>query len=457
MRKMLTVARREYNAAVRTKAFLIGLFLMPLLMGGGMLFQLLLGDQVDIQEKRFAIVDRTVSEKLVNILTTSADTRNASQIFDPTTGKQVLPVFRLERVAASAAAAEAVEQQRFDLSERVRRGEIFGFLEIGPQVFEYESSAMSPSQAAVAPERNLDHRAVRYQSNSPTYDGFQKWVHPILDKTIQAARFSAAGLPESKVREVLKPTPLLVKGLSEIDAETGNVKAAKDENPIVSVLVPAALMMLMFMLLFVAGTPAMQGVVEEKMQRIAEMVLGSVRPFELMMGKLIGLMGVSLTLAALYLAGAYAAACYYVMAELVSPVVLTWFVAYLVVGVVLYGAMFIAVGAACSDTRDTQTMLWPVMLLAMLPLFVWFNVAREPTSTFSTVSSLIPTATPMLMILRVAVPPGIAGWQPALGLVLMLVTTVALVYAAGRIFRIGILMQGKGASVRDLARWIVRG
>jgi ABC-2 type transport system permease protein len=213
----------------------------------------------------------------------------------------------------------------------------------------------------------------------------------------------------------------------------------------------------MFKLLFVAGTPAMQGVVEEKMQRIAEMVLGSVRPFELMMGKLLGLMGVSLTLAALYLAGAYAAAHYYGMAELVSLPVMAWFVVYLVVGVVMYGAMFIAVGAACSDIRDTQTMRWPVMLLATLPLFVWLNVAREPTSTFSTVASLIPTATPMLMILRVAVPPGIAWWQPALGLVLMLLTTVALVYVAGRVFRIGILMQGKGASVGDLARWIVRG
>jgi ABC-2 type transport system permease protein len=93
----------------------------------------------------------------------------------------------------------------------------------------------------------------------------------------------------------------------------------------------------------------------------------------------------------------------------------------------------------------------------MLPLFVWINVAREPTSTFSTVTSLIPTATPMLMILRVAVPPGVAWWQPVLGLVLMLFTTMMLVYVAGRIFRVGILMQGKGASVRDLARWIIRG
>jgi ABC-2 type transport system permease protein len=457
MCKMLTVARREYNAAVRTKAFLLSLFLMPLLMGGGMLLQLVLGDQVDTQEKRFAVVDRTAGEKLVNVLTNAAGARNAKQIFDPSSGKQVRPIFAIERVAPSADTLDAIKAQRFELSERVRRGEIFGFLEIGPQVFDYEPDPTRTPQAAAPSEQNADRRAIRYQSNSPTYDEFQKWGRPILEQTIQEARFQAADLPGGTVRAVLKPTPLLVKGLSEKDAATGGVQEAKDENPIVSVLVPAALMILMFMLLFVAGTPAMQGVVEEKMQRIAEMVLGAVRPFELMMGKLIGLMGVSLTLAALYLGGAYAAARYYGMADLVSPAVMAWFLVYLVVGVVMYGAMFIAVGAACSDIRDTQTMLWPVMLLAMLPLFVWLNVAREPTSTFSTVASLIPTATPMLMILRVAVPPGIAWWQPALGLALMLMTTVAFVYSAGRIFRIGILMQGKGASARDLARWIVRG
>ena len=98
---------------------------------------------------------------------------------------------------------------------------------------------------------------------------------------------------------------LVTKGLSEKDAKTGEIQEAKDENPIVAVLAPAGLMLLMFMLIFVGGTPALQGVVEEKMQRIAEMVLGSMRPFELMMGKLLGLMAISLTLAAIYLSGAY--------------------------------------------------------------------------------------------------------------------------------------------------------
>jgi ABC-2 type transport system permease protein len=454
MYKALVVARREYQAAVRTKAFLISLFLMPLLMGGGAIAQFLLQGQVDTREKRFAVVDRTEGERLAAALAAAAQTRNTEQIFDQETGEQLKPAFSIERVPPSDPTPAAIGQQRFELSERVRNDELFGFLEIGSDVYDSNDAAAAAAPAEI---HVSDAPLVRYQSNSPTYDDFRDWARPILEQAVQRERFKRTELDEAAVRAVIRPVPLVVKGLSEKDAATGAVQEAKDDNQVASILVPAALMILMFMLIMVGGTPAMQGVVEEKMQRIAEMVLGSIPPFELMMGKLLGLMGVSLTLAALYLGGAYWAANHFGFADLVSPRVLAWFIVYLIVAILMYGSLFIAVGAACSDIRDTQTMLWPVMLLAMLPLFVWINVAREPTSTFATATSFIPTATPMLMVIRLAVPPGIPWWQPALGLVVMLATTLVCVYAAGRIFRVGILMQGKGASLRDLARWIVAG
>jgi ABC-2 type transport system permease protein len=93
----------------------------------------------------------------------------------------------------------------------------------------------------------------------------------------------------------------------------------------------------------------------------------------------------------------------------------------------------------------------------MLPLFIWVNVIQEPTSAFSTAVSLFPPATPMLMVARQAVPPGIPVWQPLLGIALVLATTFLCVYAAGRIFRVGLLMQGKGARFGDLVRWVIRG
>jgi len=95
--------------------------------------------------------------------------------------------------------------------------------------------------------------------------------------------------------------------------------------------------------------------------------------------------------------------------------------------------------------------------LTMLPMFVLVNVMKEPTSTLSLTMSLFPPATPMLMIMRQAIPPGIPLWQPLVGTALVLLTTLGCVFAAGRVFRIGILMQGKGASLRQIIGWALRG
>ena len=101
--------------------------------------------------------------------------------------------------------------------------------------------------------------------------------------------------------------------------------------------------------------------------------------------------------------------------------------------------------------------LTPVMVLVISPLFVWMYVLQQPNAPLSVALSLFPPATPMLMIIRQAVPPGIPLWQPLLGVLLLLITTVLGVLAASRIFRVGILMQGKGAKFGEMLRWIVRG
>ena len=102
-------------------------------------------------------------------------------------------------------------------------------------------------------------------------------------------------------------------------------------------------------------------------------------------------------------------------------------------------------------------MMTPVMLLVVSPMFVLQNVIREPGSTLSLVMSLFPPATPMLMIIRQNIPPGIPVWQPLLGGVLVILTSLVCVFAAGRIFRVGILMQGKGARMSEMLRWALRG
>lgn len=461
MRKVFVIAAREYKAAVKTKSFLVSVLMLPLMMGGSVLVQLLLKDQVDLGAKRFVVVDRTPDGKLAGVLEKAANSRNAKAIHDPKTEKQILPEF----MVTVEAPQKDISLQRFNLSERVRKQEIFGFLEIGDDVL--KPSPAPPTGPIFASRRNADSLRrtpnlpdgflLRYQSNSPTYDEFYRWAEQVLNQAIWQSRCETAGISREKLTEIVQPVPLVIKGLARRNPVTGEIEEGKDENEIASILIPGGLMALMFMLILVGATPLMNGIVEEKMQRIAEVLLGSVRPFELMLGKLLGMVAVSVTLSAVYLGGAYWAANRYDLAHFISGPLICWFLLYQMLAVLMFGSLFIAIGAACTDLRETQSMVWPVMLLATTPMFIWINVVREPNSSFSTAASFFPFATPMLMVIRLAVPPGVPTWQPLLGVLLVLATSLLCVWAGGRIFRLGILLQGKGANMGQLLKWVVRG
>jgi ABC-2 type transport system permease protein len=433
MRKIWVIANREYQAAVRTKSFLISVVVLPLLMGGSGLVQVLLKDFRDTREQHYVVVDRTSGEKLVDRLKQAAVLHN----------EKTKPPFDVQQEEPRRGDAQAMKEQRLDLSERVRRREILGFLEIGPEVFQ------------TASEPGAEQAAIRYQSNSPTNQDFSQWADAVINEAVHNQRAAKLGVSPEQLKATLQPVPLLSKGLSKRNAR-GEIEDTPEDR-IASFLVPAGLMMLMFIIVLVGATPLMQGVVEEKMQRIAEVLLGSVQPFELMFGKLLGITGVSLTLAAIYLSGAFWAAHHYGFAEMFSVPLIAWFILFQTLAVMMYGSLFIAVGAACTDLRETQNLMWPVMMVAMFPMFVLVNVIREPSSSFALGASLFPFATPTLMVARMAVPPGVPLWQPVIGVGLVVATTLACVYAAGRIFRVGILMQGKGARLADLFRWVVSG
>jgi ABC-2 type transport system permease protein len=441
---MLVVALREYLAAVRTKAFIVSLVIMPILMSGSALMQWLLRDYHDTKTKHFAIIDRTPGERIYPLVEKVVQGYNDS----PQTREGKQPRFEVEKVAPGADTDEAKKEQRVELSERVRKGELFGFLDIGADV-------LKPAPPGTTDDRYL----LRYQSNRPTNQEFSRLIKAGVADQVPAIRFQEAHLsvPLAQVQEILQPVPMDLKGLMRRKPGTGEIEEATQVSLIAPVAVPIGLMMLMFMVVMMSATPLMQGVVEEKMQRIAEVLLGSVRPFDLMLGKLLGMTAVSLTITAVYLGGVYWAARYYGFAEYVSGGLLAWFLVFQALAALMYGSLFIAIGAACTDMKETQNLMWPVMLLIIMPMFVLGNVLQEPNSGLATGLSFFPFATPMLMIMRQSVPPGVDAWQPAVGVVLVLATTLACVWAAGRIFRVGILMQGKGARLGEMLHWVFRG
>jgi ABC-2 type transport system permease protein len=434
MRKVLVIARREYLAAVRTKAFLISLLIMPLIMGGTVVVQLWLKDAQDTRVRHFAVVDLSPGGRLFEAIRAAAEKTGG----DTSAGKAPAPAFEVERAVPANGSEEALAALRLDLSDRVRRGDLLGFVEIRPDVY------------------TADADVLRFQTNRVTIQDFPILVRQTVSREVEKERCARAGLDWEAARKAMKPVDITARGLWKRD-DKGEAKDDPEQSRLASFFVPFGFMMLMFMVIMMTATPLMQGVVEEKMQRIAEVLLGSVRPFDLMLGKLLGMTSVSLTISAVYLGGAWWAAARSGYADSISVGLLAWFLVYQILAALMYGSLFAAVGAACTDMKETQTLMWPVMVLVMVPLWMLGAVVQEPNGAVVTGLSFFPFATPMLMIARQAVPPGVPWWQPAVGVAGVVLTTLACVWAAGRIFRVGILLQGKGARLADLARWVLRG
>ena len=224
------------------------------------------------------------------------------------------------------------------------------------------------------------------------------------------------------------------------------IKGAERVDPIRVFVVPAVLLFLIFFVVMASAPQLLNSVLEEKMSRISEVLLGSASPFELMMGKLIGNVGIALLLSVLYVGGAAGLAAYFGYADALSVGPVLALLVFMPMAVLLYGSLYMAVGAACSELKDAQSLMMPVMLLSMLPVFVWTAVLQNPSSPLAVGMSLFPPATPYLMLMRTAMHPAPPAWQIGLSIVLTALTALACVWAAGKIFRTGLLMHGKPPS-----------
>jgi ABC-2 type transport system permease protein len=428
--KILIVASSEFTTLTRSKAFLIGLFLMPVFMAAAFMLQNSTRNQVDGKDRTFGVIDHT--GVLYAALKSAADEHNANGDVPPgieRSSPRFLP-FAIDPDAARS------QEMLADLSDRVRREEIYAFVEI-------PANALDPGVT----------ESMRYYSNHPAYRLLPDWIASTINREIVTARFHAAAIDRAMITQLTRPVRLEQLGLVSREA-SGALKAPEHVDEVLTLLLPSAMMTLMFLSVMSTSPQLLNSTIEEKMSRISEVLIGSVTPFELMMGKLLGSAAVSVLLAAVYLIGGLALADHWGYAKAIPPVMLAWFLLFLVLALFIFGSIFITIGAACSDLKDAQNMMTPAMLILMLPAVTWFAVARAPESTMAFTLSMIPTATPFLMLMRLAVPPGPPLWQVLLSVALTLVTVVAAVYAAGKIFRTGLLMQGKAATLGEMWRWV---
>jgi len=413
MRRMGTIVRREYLERVRSKAFLVSTFLGPILVAGFMLLPSILMERQRGKALRIAVVDAT------GTLRDGVEQELRRQRVAGESRFAVMPAEGADAEAARSAARRGVVDGRLD-----------GYLYLAPD-------ALATSKA-------------EYFGKNVSNVMDLRLVEQSAESAIMQHRLTQEGLDGARVKAVTR----------KLDLRTVRLTAGGErEDRGATFILALMLLTLLYMTVPMWGAAIMNGVIEEKSNRVVEVIVSSIPTSYLFAGKLLGVGGAGLTQVLVWVltmagVGAYGTAATggVAMPEL-SPLLLVSFVVFFLLGYFLYGSLYAGVGSAVNTQQEAQSLALPVMMPLVLGFVFFPAVLGSPDSAFSVTLSLIPFFTPMLMFLRItAVTP--PAWQIALSVGLTLATVMAMTWAASRIYRVGILMYGKRPTFPEMLRWI---
>jgi ABC-2 type transport system permease protein len=262
-----------------------------------------------------------------------------------------------------------------------------------------------------------------------------------------------------------------------------NKEGEKQTNAEVAFGVGYVSSFLIYFFIFFFGTQVMQGVMEEKTNRIIEVIISSVKPFELMLGKIIGIAGVALTQILIWgviiiLLSSFAPLLidtnttadtsqelsgkgqemqlvFDAFATLNIPLLVGTFIFYFIGGYLLYAAMFGAVGAVSDNQTDSRQFMMPITMPLIFAIMIATFVVKNPDGSLAFWASIIPLTSPVIMMVRI--PFGVPIWEIALSIFLLIISFISMTWVAARIYRIGILMYGKKVTFKELAKWAFKG
>ncbi len=446
--KIVDVAKREYRATAMNRAFFFGVVLFPIIIWVVIGVVVPLFDSPDKRlEGTIGVLDQAGEDRPVataleqyfdaDRLQTEYDQKKAALEAKVASDETPIAV-RMTTERALKKLPEGPHQvtvQRLaddvDLDEqkqRVRAGELLALIAVPDGVLE-QGGAYDMFRG-----RTLD---VELSGD----------LTRIIDRAIVDTRLAQAGLDAEEVRRLSAPPTTN----SAIVTEKGETKGGEAAQ----FLLPMAFMMLLWIAAFTSGNYLLTTTIEEKSTRVMELLLSAVSPMQLMTGKIIGQALVGLTILAIYGALGIAAANQFNVLALVPTDKLPWLVIYFVMAYFLIGAFMAAIGSAVNELREAQSLMGVVMIILMIPLFLWMMIIRQPNSTFAVVASMIPPMTPFVMILRMAqTSEPVPVWQIVLATTIGFAAVVVAIWAAAKIFRVGVLMYGKPPTLGTLIKWI---
>lgn len=317
----------------------------------------------------------------------------------------------------------------------------------------------------IVPENNLQEPEFFYTSGGLE---LVSDVRRDLDRAYVQVRLKEKNLGEEVSGLLQAKTNLQASRLSD-EGET------KDDG-LTSFIIAYILAFSIYMALFIYGSVIMRSVLEEKTNRIVEIVISSVKPVELMIGKVLGVGLVGLTQFVIWAlifssiaffsapliaffttsggaGSAAAAASSSVTIPTIEFSVWVYFILYYLIGYLMYSALFAAIGSAVDSETETQQLMSPVIVFMIIPMILLSKVASDPMAPISVISSYIPLFSPVLMMTRIMVA-DIPFWEIALSFVLMIATAALFIWIGAKIYRVGILMYGKKASFKELIKWM---
>jgi len=416
MSEVWIVLKREFMERVRTRSFLLATFLFPLFIIGLNVLPHLMGGEETV--RHVVVVDEAPAGMAQMVL---------AGLSAPREGRS----YKLEVVRQPLSAVQA------SLRERITGKKIDGYLHLPADV-------VTTSQ-------------VSYRARNVSNLGVMTDMRRAATQAVQETRLRTAGLQSTDVRALLRP----------VEVSTARVTATGEEggSALVTFFAAYGMAMLMWLMVFLYGVNVMRSVLEEKTNRIVEVLVSSMKASHLMMGKILGvglvallqvaiwglLITVGLTLAGQRLKTGGAAS---IMAGLkLTPGATATLLGFFVLGFFLYAAVFAAIGAAVTTDQEGQQFQTFAMVPLMLPVLFFPNVIGDPLGTTATVLGIIPFTAPVANAMRLGsteIPP----MQVAASLILLALTTMVVVWIAGKIYRFGILSTGKKASLSDVGRWL---
>ncbi|HEV7767947.1 MAG TPA: ABC transporter permease [Thermoanaerobaculia bacterium] len=443
MRKMYVVMKREYLQAVRKKTFIIMTLLFPFLMAGLIVLPGLVMSK-GMGKKRIAVLDGTGK------LESAFARPNEKEKVDPKQEARKQLSGGGPRALPSQITIEYANKSNTDL-ETAAKPYLDRLTRDDEAADKLEAVFMVPAAALSDEETRLT-----YYSRSATDLMTQERVARLANKSLQSLRLGQNGIHPELVENLLRDVPVEAVQLSR----SGEKKTGGELNFIVAFIFGA----LLILPSFVYGQETMRGIVQEKTDRVVEVLVSSVTPMELLTGKILGIAAVGLTqifvwLTMIALATGFAATTLAVadapvnMSQFVRPGVFVYFFIFFILAYLTYVCVYAIAGAVCNSEKEAQQFIMPIMMVMMMPWFLMMPIVMNPDAPFAVGFSLAPVFGPITMFVRALVtePP---LWHIAASIGISLATIVVFFWITAKIFRIGILSYGKRPTIPELMKWI---